>query len=203
MAKNTEKLVAKVVRSIQANERMAGAKTKKRGEVSGGGKKPWRQKGTGRARVGSNRSPIWRGGGVVFGPTGVENYKLNVNKKEKEIAKKAVLESKKSDIVSLGTPVLKKTKEAAEFLKKNDLSGKVLILVKESGTKESDALKTLKRVFANIPEVKVLKEGNESVIDLLSAKKIAVLGEKKEAPKAKTTETAKPVQKTEKKEAAK
>ena len=65
----------------QANMRQDTAKTKKRDEVSGGGKKPWRQKGTGRARAGSTRSPIWVGGGCVFGPTGVQNHKLSQNRK--------------------------------------------------------------------------------------------------------------------------
>ena len=66
----------------QANMRQDTAKTKKRGEVSGGGKKPWRQKGTGRARAGSTRSPIWVGGGTVFGPTGVQNHTIKQNRKE-------------------------------------------------------------------------------------------------------------------------
>ena len=66
----------------QANMRQDTAKTKKRDEVSGGGKKPWRQKGTGRARAGSTRSPIWVGGGTVFGPDGNQSWKLSQNKKE-------------------------------------------------------------------------------------------------------------------------
>ena len=68
--------------TYQANLRQATAKTKKRDEVSGGGKKPFRQKGTGRARAGSTRSPIWVGGGIVFGPTGEQNFKLKQNKKQ-------------------------------------------------------------------------------------------------------------------------
>jgi large subunit ribosomal protein L4 len=70
-----------------ANGRINSAKTKKRGQVSGGGAKPWRQKGTGRARFGSSRNPIWRGGGIAFGPTGEENYskKLNTTAKRKAI----------------------------------------------------------------------------------------------------------------------
>src|SRR3989337_1692819 len=67
--------------SYQANARLASATTKQRGEVSGGGKKPWKQKGTGRARFGSSRNPIWRGGGIVFGPRNVRNYTLEMPKK--------------------------------------------------------------------------------------------------------------------------
>ena len=69
----------------QANQRQATAKTKVRHEVSGGGKKPWRQKGTGRARAGSSRSPVWVGGGTVFGPVGNQNYKISQNKKEHKL----------------------------------------------------------------------------------------------------------------------
>ena len=70
------------VQVYQSNMRQATAKTKTRDEVSGGGKKPWRQKGTGRARSGSTRSPIWVGGGVALGPDGTQSYKLSQNKKE-------------------------------------------------------------------------------------------------------------------------
>ena len=82
------------VQVYQANLRQATAKTKKRSEVSGGGKKPWRQKGTGRARAGSTRSPLWRHGGIVFGPTGVQNFKLAQNKKEHKLALKSALSLK-------------------------------------------------------------------------------------------------------------
>ena len=78
-----ESLVSQYVYVYLSNQRKADAKSKDRSEVRGGGKKPWRQKGTGRARVGSNRSPIWRGGGVTFGPTGEQNYKKDFNKKAK------------------------------------------------------------------------------------------------------------------------
>lgn len=79
----------------QSNSRQATAKTKVRHEVSGGGKKPWRQKGTGRARAGSSRSPIWVGGGTVFGPVGNQNYKISQNKKEHQLAVKSALSLKK------------------------------------------------------------------------------------------------------------
>ena len=77
--------------SYLAAGRQVGAKTKKRGDVRGGGKKPWRQKGTGRARFGSSRNPIWRGGGVVFGPLGIENYTKRLSKASKRVALRQAL----------------------------------------------------------------------------------------------------------------
>ncbi|URM52892.1 50S ribosomal protein L4 [Mycoplasma sp. SG1] len=92
-AKNYDKLVHQVIVSEQNSKRQATAHTKTRGIVSGGGKKPWRQKGTGRARHGSNRSPIWRGGGTVFGPLKTRNYKTKVNKKVYYLAKLYLMEN--------------------------------------------------------------------------------------------------------------
>jgi large subunit ribosomal protein L4 len=173
--KNTENLVSKAVRVVLANGRHSTAKTKKRGEVSGGGKKPWRQKGTGRARAGSSRSPIWRGGGVVFGPTGVQNHSLSMNKKEMQAAKKEAFESKKSQTVSLAAPKVAKTKEAAAFLAKNNLSGKILILTDDV---------TLKKPFKNIAEVKVVETRNVNVFEILWANHIVKLEKAaKAAPK--------------------
>ena len=82
-------LLHEVIDNTLSNQRCGGAYTKTRSEVSGGGKKPWRQKGTGRARVGSNRSPIWRGGGITFGPTKEQSFKKSIPKKKK---RKAILE---------------------------------------------------------------------------------------------------------------
>src|SRR6478609_2185816 len=79
-------LVGQAYRTYLANGRVAGASTLKRGEVQGGGKKPWRQKGTGRARVGSIRVPNWRGGGIVFGPTGNENHSITMPVRMKRLA---------------------------------------------------------------------------------------------------------------------
>lgn len=90
-----------VVLSERASYRSGNHSTKTRGEVRGGGKKPWRQKGTGRARHGSIRSPIWRGGGVIFGPTPNRNYELKVNKKVREKAYKSAWTVKKNDIYAL------------------------------------------------------------------------------------------------------
>jgi large subunit ribosomal protein L4 len=176
-----EKLVSKVIRVTEANKRRATAKTKKRGEVSGGGKKPWRQKGTGRARAGSSRSPLWRGGGITFGPTGNQNPSLSLNKKESQAAKKAALEAKKTNTVSVTVSAITKTKEAAELLKKNNISGRTLVLFSEktkSGEKESDKTKNLRKVFANLKDVYFAKESDTSAADILWAKNIVILSEK-------------------------
>ncbi len=93
---NTQ-VVYDAVRVSQNNARQDTSKTKKRSEVSGGGKKPYRQKGTGNARQGSTRSPQWRHGGIVFGPTGDQNHTVKQNKKERELALKSVLSAKVSD----------------------------------------------------------------------------------------------------------
>ncbi|RMD57702.1 MAG: 50S ribosomal protein L4, partial [Nitrospirae bacterium] len=86
-------IVHEVVKNYLANQRHGNASTKSRGEVRGGGRKPWRQKGTGRARAGSIRSPIWVGGGVVFGPK-KRDYSYKINKKLKDIALKSALTAK-------------------------------------------------------------------------------------------------------------
>ena len=118
-----------------ANDRQASATTKTRGEVRGGGKKPWKQKGTGRARFGSTRNPIWRHGGIVFGPRGNENYKLKLSKTSKRVAIRQALtlanEAKKitvSDIKTTG-----KTAEIAKFIadKKFKRDRRVLLVVDE------------------------------------------------------------------------
>jgi large subunit ribosomal protein L4 len=163
-------LIAKAVRTVLANQRHANAKSKTRGDVSGGGKKPWRQKGTGRARVGSSRSPIWRGGGVTFGPTGVQNFGLSINKKEMKAAKEAAYKAQKENTINLTVTALKKTKEAAKLLIDNQATGKVLIVIQAK-----DNYELLKRVFKNIAGVKVVFHGNENIHDILSADKIVLL----------------------------
>ncbi|MBW6431737.1 50S ribosomal protein L4 [Patescibacteria group bacterium] len=168
-------LVSKAVRTILANKRQSPAKTLKRGEVRGGGRKPWRQKGTGRARAGSTRSPIWRGGGITFGPTGNENYSLGINKKEMRAAKAAALELKKADTYELTIGPIKKTKEASDFLKNNNISGKTLLLI--AGAK--DEYESLKKPFRNIKDLKVKFSGNENIHDILAAQKIVLLKIKK------------------------
>ena len=146
----------------QANSRQATAKTKKRFEVSGGGKKPYRQKGTGRARAGSTRSPIWVGGGTVFGPTGEQNFKIKQNKKAHALALKSALSLKtqKGLIVLDGLKVTGKTKEVVAVLKAFKADNQKVLLI-------SDDEAVLQG--ANIvPNVTLRQVGNISVYDLLN-----------------------------------
>lgn len=116
-----------------ANNRLASATTKTRGEVRGGGRKPWKQKGTGRARFGSTRNPIWRGGGIVFGPLGNENYTKRIPTQAKRQAIRQALtlanEAKKVHVLDIKTTG--KTAEIVKFLSDNKLDRNVLIAVDE------------------------------------------------------------------------
>ena len=148
----------------QANQRQATAKTKVRHEVSGGGKKPWRQKGTGRARAGSSRSPIWVGGGTVFGPVGNQNFKISQNKKEHKLALKSALSLKTKDGLVVVDEIKfddKKTKNFVAFLDAIKVDSKVLVVV--------DAI--TEEIFAsarNVGYAKVVTSDNISVVDLLN-----------------------------------
>jgi large subunit ribosomal protein L4 len=150
--------------SYLANNRGANATTLQRGEVSGGGKKPWKQKGTGRARFGSSRNPIWRGGGVVFGPRGNENYTIHLSTKSKRVAVRQALtvsnEAKK--VVVLDVKTTGKTAEVVKFLESNKLDRKVLIVVEEK-TPE------LIRATANIQNVILIGAKYLSVFHILNA----------------------------------
>ena len=148
----------------QANQRQATAKTKVRHEVSGGGKKPWRQKGTGRARSGSTRSPIWVGGGTVFGPVGNQNFKISQNKKEHKLALKSALSLKTKDGLVVVDEIKfdeKKTKNFVAFLDAIKVGTKALVVV--------DAI--TEEIFAsarNVGYAKVVTSDNISVVDLLN-----------------------------------
>ena len=154
-----------------ANSRSAQAKTLKRGEVRGGGKKPWKQKGTGRARFGSTRNPIWRKGGIVFGPTGNENYTKKLSKVQKRTAIVQALSLAKQDKVMVVLPDFApkngKVKEALKYLADNKLEGNVLIVVKE----KTDVIL---RATNNLPNVKVVRPTYLNVFDVLNADKIAI-----------------------------
>ena len=153
-----------------ANSRQASATTKQRGEVSGGGKKPWKQKGTGRARFGSSRNPIWRGGGVVFGPRGNENYKINISKTSKRVALKQALtlanEAKKIVVDSIKTTG--KTAEVFSYLKDNDLTKKRVLIVVAEKTEE------LTRATNNLPNVLLISANYLNVYHVLNADKIVM-----------------------------
>jgi len=154
-----------------ANSRQASATTKTRGEVRGGGKKPWRQKGTGRARFGSTRNPIWRHGGIVFGPRGNENYSKKLSKTSKHVALRQALtlanQDKKilvSDIKTTG-----KTTEVAKFLaaKKCSEKDRVLLVVDEK-TPE------LMRATNNLANALLVRAQYLSVYYILNADKIVI-----------------------------
>ena len=150
----------------QANARPNLAKTLKRGEVRGGGKKPWKQKGTGRARFGSSRVPIWRGGGIVWGPTGNENYSKDINKKAKQTAVRQALSmaAKENRLMIIEGIELKEasTSKAAALMGKLDCKGRTVVAV---------AAKTpeLERSFANLADVKLVTATYLNVVDLLNA----------------------------------
>ena len=155
----------------QANMRQDTAKTKKRDEVSGGGKKPWRQKGTGRARAGSTRSPIWVGGGTVFGPTGAQNHKIAQNRKEHKLALKCAYSNVVKEKSLLVVDEFKfdtiKTKAVVKMLKDLNADGKVLIVLK-------DIDDNLILSAQNIRNVVVTAVDNVSVYDLMYFDKVVM-----------------------------
>jgi large subunit ribosomal protein L4 len=155
-------LLHEVVVWQRACRRKGTASTKTRGEVSGGGHKPWRQKGTGRARVGSNRSPIWRGGGTVFGPR-PRSYAYSLPKKVRRAALKMALSSKLANgqlVVLEDYPfTAPKTKEFVQLMKKFDLE-KVLFITPEGH-------ETLELSARNVPYVQVLPTAGLNVYDIL------------------------------------
>jgi len=150
-----------------ANSRSSHAKTLKRGEVSGGGKKPWKQKGTGRARFGSTRNPIWRHGGVAFGRTGEENFTKKISKQAKRQAVCQALSMKNADkaIVMLPADVklTGKTKDAAKVLKDLKLEGKNVLAVAAEKTPE------VLRSTNNLANVKLVKATYLNVFDIMNA----------------------------------
>lgn len=153
-----------------ANARQASATTKTRGEVSGGGKKPWKQKGTGRARFGSSRNPIWRHGGIVFGPSGEENYKLKISTSAKRVAVRQALtlanKAKKIEVSEIKTAG--KTAEVAKFLKDGKIDTVKVLYVVDAKTPE------LMRATNNIEKLLVVSAKYLSVYYILNADKIII-----------------------------
>ena len=158
-----------------ANSRSSHAKTLKRGEVSGGGKKPWKQKGTGRARFGSTRNPIWRHGGVAGGRTGNENFTKKLSKESKKLAVRQALSLKNAEkaviVLSGNEKFTGKTKDAVKVLKDLKLEDKnVLVVCKEKAPE-------LLRSMNNLPNVKLVRATYLNVFDIMNADAIVFSGE--------------------------
>ena len=162
-AKNHELLKAAYTAYL-ANGRSSLAVTKTRGLVRGGGKKPWKQKGTGRARFGSSRVPIWRGGGITFGPTGQENYSKQLNTKAKRLAIRQALSLKTDNVKVIETFECKEGRVAstAKLLKKMEATGNVLLVV----SLKDDLVE---RATSNLPNVKAVDASYLNVYDVINA----------------------------------
>ena len=165
-----EVVMSDAIRLQLASLRQGTHKTKDRSEVSGGGRKPWRQKGTGRARQGSTRAPHWTGGGIVFGPT-PRDYSFNMNKKERRLALKSALSEKFQnknlcvvENLELETP---KTKEFTKVLEGLKLEGKTLIVTDgENGN--------IFLAARNVSNLYVIEPNSINVLDLVSADNLLI-----------------------------
>ena len=149
------------------NARQGSDSCKTRAEVSGGGKKPWKQKGTGRARAGSLRSPLFAGGGVIFGPK-PRSYAFNMPQKARQLAIKSALSARSEQLVvvkDFSTIAEPKTKLMVSALKALNVSGKTLIVADV----KADENKNLELAARNIPSVKIILPSNLNVKDLLEA----------------------------------
>ena len=181
-AKWRSDLVHQVVQGMRSNKRAGTADTKDRGEVRGGGKKPWKQKGTGQARHGSSRSPIWVGGGVTHGPLAEKNYKRKISKKMRAQALFSVLSKKLKDgeilfVDSLAANSIK-TKDAVKVVqnltkvsdwKTSDASRKARILTALSGRNDKT-----EKSFRNIPQLEIVFLKNLNPFDVLNYKYLLI-----------------------------
>lgn len=158
-------LVHQVVESMRSNKRSGTADTKDRGEVRGGGRKPWKQKGTGRARHGSTRSPIWVGGGVTHGPLAEKNYKRKITKSMRAQALYSVLSKKLKDeeiifVDSLAMSEIK-TKLAVEVVKNLKIKNRTLVALYDRDPKTEKS-------FRNIPNLELVFIKNLNPLDVLN-----------------------------------
>ena len=164
-------LIHQVVVALDANKRQVLADTKTRGERSGSGIKPWKQKGTGRARVGSKRTPLWKKGGVVFGPNNDRNYKQKINKKMNQKAITIVLSGKLRDnqifVVDNFNFTEKKTKQAVAMLANLKIKGRTLLAYKD-GEKENCLISRNIKVVENISTEQL------NVLDMLKNKNLVM-----------------------------
>ena len=167
-----QSVVHQVYVAMMANARRPWADTKGRGEVRGGGRKPWKQKGTGRARHGSIRSPIWKGGGVTFGPLSTRNYKQKINKKMNQLAVRMCLSDKVGSQKFIVVDALApsgKTKTLVGLLKKLPIaSGRTVVLLPERMEK------SLAQAARNIPNAEIRQAADVNVSDLLRREYVIV-----------------------------
>ena len=198
--KINEPLIHQVAVAQVANARVAIANTKNKGEVRGGGKKPWRQKGTGRARHGSIRSPLWKGGGVTFGPRNTRNFSQKINKKMKKAALFSCLSDKAKQKTLMLLDKLELTETKTKEFAKIILNLKNILNLKEKKTGTVDSKKTkpaekknlkdyslsllvvasenvsrLSKTGRNIPGVKIIGANSLNVVDLLHYKNLLML----------------------------
>lgn len=163
------RVVHEVLRAAMANRRVGVAHTKTRGEVRGGGKKPWRQKGTGRARHGSTRSPIWIGGGVTFGPRPTRNFSVKVNRKARRAALRMALtdKAKESQVILLDDTngLTGKTKQVANLMKILPLGKKTLLVIPEKN-------ELTMRASHNLPSLRVVTANALGIEDVLRYKSL-------------------------------
>ena len=160
--------------------RQGNANTKTRSEVRGGGRKPWKQKGTGRARAGSKRSPLWKGGGVSFGPR-TKKFQIKLNKKEWRLALQTLLFNKKESIIVIkdlceSFENIQKTQSFVDYLKKlaiSSISSKILIIVPQKSKGliySTQNIKNIDVILANSLNIKSLLDSNSILIDTESLK---------------------------------
>lgn len=159
-------IVSEYINHVRNAERFAIANTKDRSEVSGGGKKPWKQKGTGHARHGSNRSPLWVGGGVTFGPSNCRNFTSRHPKSFRKYARNAIFnylaQNGKLAIISDNISGIKKTKDADILLTQYKLEGKIVLIVSEKEL--SDTI-----VFRNLSYIHIVTKSCQNVVDMISS----------------------------------
>ncbi|HEY9846675.1 MAG TPA: 50S ribosomal protein L4 [Candidatus Caenarcaniphilales bacterium] len=169
---NAAHIVHKALRRQGVNARQGTASTKTRAEVRGGGRKPWRQKGTGRARAGSNRSPLWRGGGVIFGPK-PRDFSIKMNRKERRLALRTTFQSRAEDLIivedfteQLPRP---KTKELLAAIARWGVAptASILLIVPEKQ-------ETVYLSARNVSTLKLVLASNLNVYDVLAADRIVV-----------------------------
>jgi len=190
-------LVHQIAVSLQNNQRISKAHTKTKGEVRGGGKKPWKQKGTGRARAGSNRSPLWVGGGITFGPRNNRDYSRKINKRVGVLVFSMVLGKKISDkevkMVENWDIEKPKTKKLVDALGRIGVLNQSVLLV------AADKNENLKRAGRNLPNVSIKSAAEINTLDLLTHKlavvekrALAILEDRLSGKKTKPQQNPKP-----------